>query len=101
MSAGTLFCSHTFYCERIEGDSHQDTVDVHRHSQKPQLVCLSIYAGESGFNYYSQLMPEQARVLGRALMAAAEDALAEVPVTKNMGPLALQARRLGVDGGNS
>lgn len=101
MSAGTLFCSHAFYCERIDGDSQQDTVDVHRHSQKPQVVCLSIHAGESGFNYYSQLMPAQAQALGRALMAAAEDALDGVPVTKTMGPQELQARRLGVDGGNS
>lgn len=64
---------------------------VVRTSRDEGLVSLSLREG--AFHWFGHLTVAQAVELGQALLFAAADADALVPVTESMGPLQLMVRR--------
>lgn len=73
------------------GDSAGSEIGVVRKSRDEGLVSLSL--SEGAFHWFELLTVAQAVELGQALLFAAADADAQVPVTESMGPMQLMVRR--------
>ena len=77
----------TFRVGKPEGPS----ISVSRTNRKDEAVSLGL--SEGSFHWFDALTVAQAVELGQALLFAAADADAQVPVTKSMGPMQLMVRR--------